>query len=221
MGVLIKATFVSFHLPIPVTHSPDMTHQQQQLLFSVRPHVSVMRASWIPLLAGPQFVWPTPSSPSFHSIRKKMSGQSKRPSQLENGNQGHSSKKARAQAMPNGLIKQEQNEVGGVREEEKEEEEQEEGEVSQGSSIEGAMVAVEDMETEPQIDLRFRLSLFHCRACHQPLKPPTFKVRLLRLISSSSRRDRRKYFICLQEDLDLSFRKRSKRISCSSSVSEF
>ncbi|KAF8724598.1 hypothetical protein HU200_020864 [Digitaria exilis] len=104
-----------------------------------------------------------------------MTGQNKRSSLLESGNQGHSGKKARALAMPSGVIKQEQKEVGGVEEEEeKEEDEQEEGEVNQGSSA-GAMVAVEDMETEPQLNVRLGLSLFHCRACHQPLKPPTFK----------------------------------------------
>lgn len=145
---------------------------------------------------------------------KKMTGQSKRPSLLESGNQGHSGKKARALAMLRSVIKQEQKEVGGVEEEEeKEEDKQEEGEVNQGSSA-GAMVAVEDMETEPQLNVRLGLSLFHCRACHQPLKPPTFKVRLLLLllISPSSRPDRRKDLICLQENLDLSFRpKRNER----------
>ncbi|OEL26582.1 hypothetical protein BAE44_0012399 [Dichanthelium oligosanthes] len=102
-----------------------------------------------------------------------MAEQSKRGSQLENGSEhGHGSKKARAQAM---LIKQEQHEVGEVEDEVvEEEEEREEGEVSQGSGS-GALVAVEAMETEPQINLRFGLSLFHCRACLLPLKPPTFK----------------------------------------------
>jgi hypothetical protein len=29
---------------------------------------------------------------------------------------------------------------------------------------------------EAQISLRFGLTLFHCRSCLLPLKPPTFKV---------------------------------------------
>ncbi|KAL6626628.1 hypothetical protein ACP70R_030354 [Stipagrostis hirtigluma subsp. patula] len=99
-----------------------------------------------------------------------MAEQSKRVSQLENGEHGHSGKKARALTMPNGVIKQEQQE----REGEDEEEEQEEGEVSQGSGSTGVLVAMEAME-EPQINLRFGLTLFHCRACLLPLKPPTFK----------------------------------------------
>nr|CAB3476490.1 unnamed protein product [Digitaria exilis] len=114
-----------------------------------------------------------------------MTGQSKRPSLLESGNQGHSGKKARALAMLRSVIKQEQKEVGGVEEEEeKEEDKQEEGEVNQGSSA-GAMVAVEDMETEPQLNVRLGLSLFHCRACHQPLKPPTFKCEAGHVICAS------------------------------------
>ena len=79
--------------------------------------------------------------------------------------------------MPDGVIKQEQREVGEVQEE-NEQEEQVEGEVSKGSCS-GTMVGVEAMETEPQINLRFGLTLFQCRACLLPLKPPTFKVRLL------------------------------------------
>lgn len=95
---------------------------------------------------------------------------------MENGDHGHSGKKARAQAMSNGVVKQEQQEVGEIEQEEEEEEEPEEGEVSQGSGGgAGAMVAVEAVETEPQINLSFGLTLFHCRACLLPLKPPTFK----------------------------------------------
>ncbi|EES00395.1 hypothetical protein BDA96_03G096200 [Sorghum bicolor] len=93
-----------------------------------------------------------------------MAEQSKRGSQLENGEHGHNGKKARAQAMPNGAIKQEQQEIDEAAEEE---EEQEEGEVSQGSGS-GAM-------EEAQINLRFGITLFHCRSCRLPLKPPTFK----------------------------------------------
>ncbi|XP_066382661.1 putative E3 ubiquitin-protein ligase SINA-like 6 [Miscanthus floridulus] len=93
-----------------------------------------------------------------------MAEQSKRGSQLENGEHGHNGKKARAQAMPNGVIKREQQEIDEAAEDE---EEQEEGEVSQGSSAEA-------ME-EAQINLTFGLTLFHCRSCRLPLKPPTFK----------------------------------------------
>jgi hypothetical protein len=93
-----------------------------------------------------------------------MAEQSKRGSQLENGEHGHNGKKARAQAMPNGVIKREQQEI----DETADEEEQEEGEVSQGSGA-GAM-------EEAQINLTFRLTLFHCRSCRLPHKPPTFKV---------------------------------------------
>ncbi|CAL4957846.1 unnamed protein product [Urochloa decumbens] len=110
-----------------------------------------------------------------------MAEQSKRASQLENGEHGHSCKKAKAQAISNGVIKQEQQELGHV---EEEEEEPEEGEVSQGSGS-GAMVAVEAMETEPQINLSFGLSLFHCRACLLPLKPPTFKCEAGHLVCAA------------------------------------
>jgi len=107
-----------------------------------------------------------------------MAEQSKRGSQLENGEHGHNGKKARAQAMPNGAIKQEQQEIDEAAEEE---EEQEEGEVSQGSGS-GAM-------EEAQINLRFGITLFHCRSCRLPLKPPTFKVPTygLRLLCSHRR----------------------------------
>ncbi|GJN37627.1 hypothetical protein PR202_gb26601 [Eleusine coracana subsp. coracana] len=98
--------------------------------------------------------------------------QTKRGSQLENGDEGHSGKKARARglSMNNGVVKQEHQEA-----EVGEEEDQEEGEVRQGSSDPGvALVATEAMG-EPQISLRLGITLFHCRACLRPLKPPTFK----------------------------------------------
>lgn len=57
------------------------------------------------------------------------------------------------------------------------EEVKEEGELeSGGSEGEGAVVAVAAME-EPQINLMFAVSRFHCEACLHPLKPPIFKVR--------------------------------------------
>jgi hypothetical protein len=122
-----------------------------------------------------------------------MAEQSKRGSQIESGDHGHGGKKARAQVMSHAVVKQEQQEVGEV------EEEPEEGEVSRGSGDgAGAMVPVEATETEPQINLRFGLTLFHCRACLLPLKPPTFKASLLLLISSCvSAKLMQK--ICLQE----------------------
>ncbi|RLN24404.1 hypothetical protein C2845_PM07G02580 [Panicum miliaceum] len=80
-----------------------------------------------------------------------MAEQSKRSSQLESGYHSHRGKNARAQAMPNGVVKQELPDVGEVQQED-EQEEQEEGEVSQGSCSR-TMVAVEAMETEPQINL--------------------------------------------------------------------
>lgn len=96
-----------------------------------------------------------------------MAGQSKRgtQSQLDNDEQVHNGKKARAQAMPDGVVKREQQETGEAADEGQE---QEEGEVSQGGGA-GAM-------EEAQISLRFGLTLFHCRSCLLPLKPPTFKV---------------------------------------------
>ncbi|TVU22156.1 hypothetical protein EJB05_31838 [Eragrostis curvula] len=101
-----------------------------------------------------------------------MAEPSKRCSQLQNGEHGHSGKKARARGMTNNgaVVKQEWQEI---EEGEKEEEEREEGEVRQSSDA-GGLVAAEPMG-EPQISLRLGLTLFHCRACLHPLKPPTFK----------------------------------------------
>ncbi|KAG2587265.1 E3 ubiquitin-protein ligase SINA-like 5 [Panicum virgatum] len=57
-----------------------------------------------------------------------------------------------------------------------EREEPEEGEVSPvGVRRAGAVAPAATMEDEPQVKLRFGLSLFHCRACLRPLRPPTVK----------------------------------------------
>jgi E3 ubiquitin-protein ligase SIAH1 len=90
-----------------------------------------------------------------------MAKQSKRASQLQNGDHDH--KRAN-----NGVVKQEQQEG-----------DQEEGEVWQDSSVAvgGLVVTTEDMG-ESQISFSLSLALFHCRACLHPLKPPTFKVSL-------------------------------------------
>ncbi|KAL6847792.1 hypothetical protein ACP4OV_021920 [Aristida adscensionis] len=96
-------------------------------------------------------------------------------SQLAHGEPSHGGKKPRALAMPIGVVKQEQPESEGEEEQgDEEEEEQEEGEVSHGSHA-GALVVVPEPMAEPQISLKIGRSLFHCRACLLPLKPPTFK----------------------------------------------
>ena len=100
-----------------------------------------------------------------------MAEQPKRGSPLGNGEHAQSSKKQRGQASPTAVVKCEL--PGGGRRGE----ELEEGEVGQGGGA-GAAVAMEVME-EPQLNnLRMGLTLFHCRACLLPLKPPTFKVSL-------------------------------------------
>ena len=95
-----------------------------------------------------------------------MAKQHKRASLVDYGEHAQSSKKPRGQASPTAVVKRELPEEGRRGEELEEE-------VGQG-----AVVATEVME-EPQLDnLRMGLTLFHCRACLLPLKPPTFKVSL-------------------------------------------
>jgi len=99
-----------------------------------------------------------------------MAEQPKRGSPLGNGEHAQSSKKQRGQASPTAVVKRELPEEGRRGEELEEE-------VGQGGGA-GAVAATEVME-EPQLDnLRMGLTLFHCRACLLPLKPPTFKVSL-------------------------------------------
>jgi len=94
-----------------------------------------------------------------------MAEQHKRSSLLHDGQQALSAKKPRDQAPSPSrvcVVKQEP-------------EEREEGEVSPVVRGTGA-VAVEEAMDEPQVKLSFAVSLFHCRACLRPLRPPTFKV---------------------------------------------
>ncbi|KAL6626627.1 hypothetical protein ACP70R_030353 [Stipagrostis hirtigluma subsp. patula] len=87
-----------------------------------------------------------------------MADQHKRGSLLSNGEHTHSAKKPRADAV----VKQEP---------QNHQEQLEEGEVTPGAAAGAAAAAME----EPQIELMFGLSRFHCRACLLPLKPPTLK----------------------------------------------
>ncbi|KAL6626629.1 hypothetical protein ACP70R_030355 [Stipagrostis hirtigluma subsp. patula] len=82
----------------------------------------------------------------------------KRDSAPGSGERGRSGKKPRAEVVPDGVVKLEQEEGG---------------EVSQGGEGAGAVVALEPME-EPQMNFTMGVSLFHCQACLFPLKPPTF-----------------------------------------------
>ncbi|TVU22164.1 hypothetical protein EJB05_31846, partial [Eragrostis curvula] len=94
--------------------------------------------------------------------------QHKRVSLGENGEQSSSGKKLKAPAMvlPTGVVKQEPPEV---------QQQQEEGEVSPSSGAVAVVAEAEAMD-EPQINLMFGVSRFHCPACLRPVKPPTFKV---------------------------------------------
>jgi hypothetical protein len=92
--------------------------------------------------------------------------QNKRGSPLDsNGRLTQVAKKLREQQaiVPSYVVKQEQEEL-------------EEGEVSPVGVRAGAVAAAAAMEDEPQVKLRFGLSLLHCRACLRPLRPPTVKV---------------------------------------------
>ncbi|RLM73819.1 E3 ubiquitin-protein ligase SINA-like 5 [Panicum miliaceum] len=53
-------------------------------------------------------------------------------------------------------------------------EEQEEGEVGRGGGA-GVVQAIMEVMEERSLDLRIGCALFTCRACLDPLKPPTFK----------------------------------------------
>ncbi|CAL4951179.1 unnamed protein product [Urochloa decumbens] len=90
--------------------------------------------------------------------------QPKRGPQVGSGELVPSRKKARAYAIPQAMVKQEPPEEGP-----RGEEAQQVGEAGQGAGV-GAVVAMEE-----QIDFRMGLSLFRCRACLLPLKPPSFK----------------------------------------------
>ncbi|CAO2193428.1 unnamed protein product [Urochloa humidicola] len=83
--------------------------------------------------------------------------QPKRGPQAGSGELVPSGKKPRACAIPQAVVKQEPPE------------EQQVGEAGHGAGAE-AVVTLEE-----QIDFRMGLSLFRCRACPLPLKPPTFK----------------------------------------------
>ncbi|CAL4977528.1 unnamed protein product [Urochloa decumbens] len=90
--------------------------------------------------------------------------QPKRGPQVGSGELVPSRKKPRAYAIPQAVVKQEPPEEGP-----RGEEAQQVGEAGRGAGA-GAVVAMEE-----QIDFRMGLSLFRCRACLLPLKPPTFK----------------------------------------------
>jgi E3 ubiquitin-protein ligase SIAH1 len=101
-----------------------------------------------------------------------MAEQRKRPSPLQSDEpHGHGDNKkgrARRGMTSNGAVVKREEEEGG-------EDQQEEGEVREDGDDAGALMATEAVD-EPQISLRLGLTLFHCRACHLPLKPPTFKA---------------------------------------------
>ncbi|CAO2160863.1 unnamed protein product [Urochloa humidicola] len=96
--------------------------------------------------------------------------QRKRGPQVGSGELVPSRKKPRAYAIPQAVVKQDLPKEGP--------EEQQVGEAGHGAGA----AAVEE-----QIDLRMALSLFRCRACLLPLKPPTFKCEAGHIVCGACR----------------------------------